>query len=222
MKTSSRTRPQSRPTRTLEHAREFCPSEHEADRIADAFGLDQVDAIAIRASTKANLCHLAGPLADHMTETGLKIFLQRLVAGFVDSACRTGEFYDAKVAEARRANAKLHCEDRDEDRPGVAGFDSRAQRTREFAAKLIAFLAVITCTFGNLTAYGQTNMKRLLAYSTIAHAGYMMMPVAAAVAMVEPSMPPRWMRCAVEMRAAGGSSAESYGGSAATKLRPDD
>ncbi|MEE3219791.1 MAG: proton-conducting transporter membrane subunit, partial [Planctomycetota bacterium] len=33
----------------------------------------------------------------------------------------------------------------------------------------------------NLAAYGQTNIKRLLAYSTIAHAGYMMMPVAAGV-----------------------------------------
>jgi NADH-quinone oxidoreductase subunit N len=52
-----------------------------------------------------------------------------------------------------------------------------------FAAKLIAFFAIITCTFGNLAAYGQNNLKRLLAYSTIAHAGYMMMPVAAAVAM---------------------------------------
>ncbi len=48
-------------------------------------------------------------------------------------------------------------------------------------AALIALLAAVTCTFGNLAAYGQTNMKRLLAYSTIAHAGYMMMPVAAAV-----------------------------------------
>jgi NADH-quinone oxidoreductase subunit N len=45
-------------------------------------------------------------------------------------------------------------------------------------------LAVVTCTFGNLAAYGQTNMKRLLAYSTIAHAGYMMMPVAAAVSLL--------------------------------------
>ena len=43
-------------------------------------------------------------------------------------------------------------------------------------------MAAITCTFGNLAAYGQTNMKRFLAYSTIAHAGYMMMPVAAAAA----------------------------------------
>jgi len=48
-------------------------------------------------------------------------------------------------------------------------------------AALIALLAAVTCTFGNLAAYGQTNIKRLLAYSTIAHAGYMMMPVAAAV-----------------------------------------
>ncbi len=54
---------------------------------------------------------------------------------------------------------------------------------RDFIAKLIALMAVITCTFGNLAAYGQTNIKRLLAYSTIAHAGYMMMPVAAAVAL---------------------------------------
>jgi NADH-quinone oxidoreductase subunit N len=54
---------------------------------------------------------------------------------------------------------------------------------RSFIAKLIAFLAIITCTFGNLAAYGQTNIKRLLAYSTIAHAGYMMMPVAAMVAI---------------------------------------
>ncbi len=48
---------------------------------------------------------------------------------------------------------------------------------------LVMLLAAITCTFGNLAAYGQTNMKRLLAYSTIAHAGYLMMPVAAAVAV---------------------------------------
>src|SRR5204862_349377 len=42
----------------------------------------------------------------------------------------------------------------------------------------LAVLAVITATFGNLAAYPQTNLKRLLAYSTIAHAGYMMMGLA--------------------------------------------
>lgn len=55
---------------------------------------------------------------------------------------------------------------------------------RYYIAGLIGVLAAVTCTFGNLAAYGQTNMKRLLAYSTIAHAGYMMMPVAAAVALL--------------------------------------
>jgi NADH-quinone oxidoreductase subunit N len=45
----------------------------------------------------------------------------------------------------------------------------------------LAIVAAVTCTFGNLAAYGQTNIKRLLAYSTIAHAGYMIMAVAAAV-----------------------------------------
>lgn len=55
--------------------------------------------------------------------------------------------------------------------------------SRDFMAKLIAFFAVITCTFGNLAAYGQQNIKRLLAYSTIAHAGYLMMPVPAMLVM---------------------------------------
>jgi NADH-quinone oxidoreductase subunit N len=50
-----------------------------------------------------------------------------------------------------------------------------------FIVRLLAVVAAVTCTFGNLAAYGQTNMKRLLAYSTIAHAGYMIMAVAAAV-----------------------------------------
>ena len=52
---------------------------------------------------------------------------------------------------------------------------------RRYVVGLLSLLAAVTCTFGNLAAYGQTNIKRLLAYSTIAHAGYMMMPVAAAV-----------------------------------------
>jgi NADH-quinone oxidoreductase subunit N len=42
----------------------------------------------------------------------------------------------------------------------------------------LSILAVVTATFGNLAAYAQTNLKRLLAYSTIAHAGYMMMGLA--------------------------------------------
>lgn len=54
---------------------------------------------------------------------------------------------------------------------------------RTFTAQVIMLIAVLSCTFGNLAAYGQTNIKRLLAYSTIAHAGYMMMAVSAATAV---------------------------------------
>ena len=42
----------------------------------------------------------------------------------------------------------------------------------------LGIVAAVTATFGNLAAYTQTNIKRLLAYSTIAHAGYMLMAVA--------------------------------------------
>ncbi len=40
---------------------------------------------------------------------------------------------------------------------------------------LLIALSIITMTFGNLAALWQTNMKRLMAYSSIAHAGYLMM-----------------------------------------------
>lgn len=47
----------------------------------------------------------------------------------------------------------------------------------------LGVLAAVTATFGNLAAYGQSNVKRLLAYSTIAHAGYMLMSVSALLVM---------------------------------------
>jgi NADH-quinone oxidoreductase subunit N len=43
--------------------------------------------------------------------------------------------------------------------------------------KLVAILSVLTMTLGNLVAIWQNNLKRLLAYSSIAHAGYMLMGV---------------------------------------------
>ena len=40
---------------------------------------------------------------------------------------------------------------------------------------MMIILSIMTMTFGNLSALMQTNLKRMLAYSSIAHAGYMMM-----------------------------------------------
>ena len=43
---------------------------------------------------------------------------------------------------------------------------------------LMAVLAAVTMTYGNVTAVLQRNVKRLLAYSSIAHAGFLLMGVA--------------------------------------------
>lgn len=48
-------------------------------------------------------------------------------------------------------------------------------------------LAVLTMFVGNLGALVQTNVKRLLAYSSIAHAGYILVAFAAVTAMAESS-----------------------------------
>ncbi len=45
----------------------------------------------------------------------------------------------------------------------VAGVDARF---------IFSIASAVTMTFGNLGALHQTNLKRLLAYSSIAHAGY--------------------------------------------------
>ncbi len=42
----------------------------------------------------------------------------------------------------------------------------------------LAVIGAVTATWGNLVALHQTNIKRLLAYSSIAHVGYMLMAVA--------------------------------------------
>jgi NADH-quinone oxidoreductase subunit N len=44
---------------------------------------------------------------------------------------------------------------------------------------LFAILAVLTMTLGNVVALVQTNIKRMLAYSSIAHAGYILIALAA-------------------------------------------
>jgi len=45
--------------------------------------------------------------------------------------------------------------------------------------QMLAVLAVLSMTVGNLVALWQNNLKRLLAYSSIAHAGYMLLGVVA-------------------------------------------
>ena len=89
------------------------------------------------------------------------------------------------VAHATNANVETASIEKPTSESSNQGLSGSLAPVRGFMIKLLAFLAAITCTFGNLAAYGQTNIKRLLAYSTIAHAGYMMMPVCAMLVLAD-------------------------------------
>ncbi len=76
----------------------------------------------------------------------------------------------------------------------ITGFMSTASKTAAFASlilvlyyavptdtwsSVIAVIALITMVVGNLLAISQRNVKRMLAYSSIAHAGYVLVGLAA-------------------------------------------
>lgn len=54
-------------------------------------------------------------------------------------------------------------------------FITSLERSRADYALILSILAILTLTVGNLAALIQTNVKRLLAYSSISHAGYILM-----------------------------------------------
>ena len=58
--------------------------------------------------------------------------------------------------------------------PGGAGLPGTLVGPADWPL-LVAVLSVVTMTYGNLVALRQTNVKRLLAYSSIAHVGYLLM-----------------------------------------------
>jgi NADH-quinone oxidoreductase subunit N len=59
------------------------------------------------------------------------------------------------------------------------GVEETVARYGDRVGLLLAILAAVTMTLGNLSALRQTSLKRMLAYSSIAHAGYVLMGLAA-------------------------------------------
>ena len=98
------------------------------------------------------------------------------VAIFEDAA--EDEVVDQPIASVEPS------EQLDEGVARKAAKDAQLAPVRNFIGLLVAFFAIITTTFGNLAAYGQTNIKRMLAYSTIAHAGYMIMAICPLMALL--------------------------------------
>jgi len=140
MASLNRSAPKARPSvqraTTLEMVRHACPDSVQAIRISESFGLPVVDSDGIRDLHRQQLIDSADALKDGLGDKAMQIHMQRIVGSFVGSAYGAGQFYSRSVTEARDLTTKLANDFRDEDLDGPVGFDSRAQRKREFAADM--------------------------------------------------------------------------------------
>jgi len=66
---------------------------------------------------------------------------------------------------------------------GLAGPEQSLHELAGFGWQVALTLSLVTMTLGNLVALWQQNIRRLLAYSSIAHAGYMLIGVAVGLAV---------------------------------------
>ncbi|KRB29641.1 hypothetical protein [Mesorhizobium sp. Root172] len=121
---------------TLEMVRLCCPDGNQAALISESFGLPVLDSDGIREFHERSLIESADTLSEGLSEKAMQIHLQRIVGSHVGSAFGAGQFYSKAVTEAKDATARLANDTRDEDIDGPVGFDSKAQRKREFAAEM--------------------------------------------------------------------------------------
>ena len=139
---------------TLQPVAAHAPSQALVGRLCSTFALDAVDYEGIREATKEQISLSAEALQTTVNETAMKIHLQRVVGSFVGSAHGAAQFYGGKVTQARDLTSKLANDDRDEDREGVYGFETRAARARQFAAEAgLTAYALMAAAEGAVDAY---------------------------------------------------------------------
>lgn len=139
---------------SLEMVRLACPDSAQASLISESFGLPVIDSDGIRDLHHKIIVDTAESLNEGLGERAMQIHLQRIVGSYVGSAHGAGQFYSRAVSEARDATAKSANDARDEDLEGPVGFDSNAQRKREFAADMGIQAHALRCAAeGTITAY---------------------------------------------------------------------
>ncbi|MGR7993573.1 hypothetical protein [Xanthobacter sp. ZOL 2024] len=139
---------------TLEMVRLACPDSTQMTLIAESFGLPVLDSDGIRDQHERLIVESADGLKEGLGDRAMQIHLQRIVGAYVGSAHGAGQFYSKAVTEARDATAKAANDLRDEDLDGPVGFDSGAQRKREFAADMgVQAHALRMAAEGAVTAY---------------------------------------------------------------------
>ncbi|MCG8274736.1 hypothetical protein MIC97_24995, partial [Aquamicrobium sp. NLF2-7] len=121
---------------TLEMVRLCCRGWQPGLPHLESFGLPVLDSDGIREFHQRSLIEGADTLSEGLSDKAMQIHLQRIVGSYVGSAYGAGQFYSKAVTEAKDATAKLANDIRDEDLDGPVGFDSNAQRKREFAADM--------------------------------------------------------------------------------------
>jgi hypothetical protein len=146
---------------TLEMVRLCCPDAAQATRVSESFGLPVLDGDGIRDLHQRLIVETADALGEGLGERAMQIHLQRIVGAYVGSAHGAGQFYSRAVTEARDATAKTANDVRDEDLDGPVGFDSAAQRKREFAADMaLQSHALRMAAEGAVAAYEQVVGER--------------------------------------------------------------
>ncbi len=139
---------------SLEMVRLACPDSAQASLISESFGLPVIDSDGIRDLHHKIIVDTAESLNEGLGDRAMQIHLQRIVGSYVGSAHGAGQFYSRAVSEARDATAKSANDTRDEDLDGPVGFDSNAQRKREFAADMGIQAHALRCAAeGVVTAY---------------------------------------------------------------------
>ena len=147
---------QNRQAITLELVVALAPTGTQAEKMSSAFGFDPLDYHLVRETTEEQIGHSAQVLQPTVNETAMRIHLQRIVGAFVSSAHGAAGFYQSKVTQARDLTAKLANEDRDEDRDGVYGFETKAARARHFAAQTgITAYTLLAAAEGAVHAYAE-------------------------------------------------------------------
>jgi hypothetical protein len=151
---SATRRQTARPTITFELVQAHAPNAGLAENLSRTFGLEPVDYAAILERTEEHIALAAQALQDALNDKALQIHLQRVVGAFVGSAHGATQFYGTKVTQARDLTMASQNNDRDEDRDGAAGFESKAQRARLFAAEMgLQAHALMAAAEGAISAY---------------------------------------------------------------------
>ena len=153
--TQPATRPQPvRQAITLEAVIARAPHGSLAENLSRTFGLNCPDYAVIREGTEENMVRSANVLRDDLNDKAMEIHLQRVVGSFVSSAFGAATFYQTKVTAARDLTMASQNDDRDEDRDGVSGFESKAERARLFAAEMgLQAYALLAAAEGAVHAY---------------------------------------------------------------------